>query len=197
MAVLKRQGAIQTYHTAKRSKTVDARLRNVERVQAVRKPELKRIQLSANTQITNGNMQLVQLTGIAQGNHGYERNGNEIRIKGVIVRGELGAVGIDAYLIQGHSKVAPTIGVFNTNTHAPFLLTDYTQMFTEWDHYRNLSGTNTGVNINRFFQYPMKVSYTGALNTDCVDNLLYLVLINRTGANVTPSVSIEVLYTDS
>lgn len=184
--------------SSKRRKTVDQRLRNVERTQAMRKPELKRRTFSLSTQVTNGNMQLVQLTGIDTGTARYSRIGNEIRVKGVRCRGSLGAVGMDAYLIQGHGSTPPVIGDFQAGGHAPFLTSDKESVeFVEWDHYRNLSGTNTSFIIDRFFTFPMKVGYNGPTASDGTENLLYLVLVNRTGANVIPEVCCTILYTDN
>lgn len=150
------------------------------------------------TQVTNGNANIQILTGIGTGANQGQRIGNEIRVKSIEVSGFLGTNTVDCYLIQSKTGEAPVIANFT-----PTKLGHLTQG-TSQDHFRILNTNHTSRSYNDYyfftfkhtFNIPMKVTYTGPTSTEISRNQLYLVVINRSGANQNIEWSSTLRYID-
>jgi len=189
---LKRQGAIQTYMSYPLSK----RVKRLETVQRQRKPEMKYVLHSISTAaLADASVITTELTSIAQGNAADEREGNHVKFVRVEVRGYMDSK-LDGYLIQCHTTTAPAYANFNGVAGGALAVIDNNTKFTEWKHFTGSTLTNIYDRISQRFRFGFKAKYNGTAATNCVDNRLYLVIKNNTGAAGEVRLTIRCWYTD-
>ena len=188
---LKRQGAIQTYHTMPLAK----RLRRVERVQARRKPESKYAVFTHSGAIADMNVTTVELTAIAQGSDVSERTGNHIKLLRCDVRGDVGDNNLDYYIIQCHTTSAPGYSNFNAQQGGAISTIDNNTKFTEWKYMSGYKMKDVGRLMHRF-KYGIKCKFNGTASSNCVDNRVFLFIKNNTGASHSPNLTVRVWFTD-
>jgi len=173
---------------AKRVSRVEARQRN-------QRPEMKQV-LFANTGALLANtIQSTNITAIAGGDAVTERSGNRIKAWRVEIRGILDP-GLDLYLLQGHTNDAISITDFSTE-RAPFLYSSLTNTkITEWLHYSVPDSVAHNFKRSKHFKYGLNVKYIGTATSNAVDNILYVVAVNRSTTTQSIDCSIRLWYTD-
>lgn len=176
---------------------VKKRLRRVERIAALRKPEMKMQDFNyVNATLADGALAtIVELTAIAEGTGVNERIGNRIKIHRIEVRGTLGAENVDAYIIQGHTTTAPVYANFYAYQGSHLLADDSHTKFTEWRYINGRTFIDRS-GLRHRFPIGYTAKYNANLSTSCVDNRLWFVVKNDTGAAVSVEYSLRVWFTD-
>lgn len=188
--MLKRQGAIQTY-----AMPMAKRLRRLENVQRLRRPETKYAVFQHTGTVGNATAVAVELTGIAEGNGPDQREGNHIKILRVDIRGVMDQP-LDCYVIQGHTTTVPAYADFNAVAGGALSAINNNTKFTEWRHFTgfNLQSATTSMKVR--FPFGLKAKYNGTATTNCVDNRLFLFLKNNSGGDMSCELTVRVWYLD-
>lgn len=183
----------------KRTVTVEAaaplakRMRRVERIQRMRRPEMKhRDTTLVGSLVADGSIGLTELTAIAQGDGVADREGASIRVYRIEVRGITSVAGTDFYFVSPKMNNAPTYGDFQS-VPGGFINRD---AFTLW--YKKIIGLQGNFVIDGYFRFrfPMKVHYSGSASTAGQRNRIWAVVKNDTGGNINYEFALRIWYTD-
>lgn len=173
------------------------RLKRVETLARSNKPELKSKTYSANTAVLAGNIGLVELTAIAQGDTNSSRDGLKIKVVKVEIRGLIPTSG-DVFVTQSYGSYVPTFGSFTTTNIGCFVDdTENTNIFKEVRYIRNINQAHPLVPVWKSIKLNSTVGYDGGTTANCVRNRLHFVLVNASAATVTPDCQIRIYYTDA
>lgn len=149
----------------------------------------------SSTQITNGAAYVQVLTGIATGANQGQRVGNQIRVRSIVVQGDTTSGDVDVYILQSRNGNAPTLANF-TPTMGGILTQGTSQQHFRVLKQRIMPGNSGKFRLSYRYSIPMKTSYTGPTATELSLNQIYIVAINRTGANENIQFSSEITYID-
>lgn len=177
------------------SSPIAKRLRRVERIQRLRKPEMKYAVFQATGNVVDNTVKVVELSGIAEGNGPDQREGNHIKITRVEIRGYM-ATAMDAYIIQGHTTTVPAYADFNAVAGGALAPINNNTKFTEWKYFSGIQMSNNLRSYYVRFPYGLKCKYNGTASTNCVDNRLFLVIKNETGFDDLAELTVRVWYLD-
>lgn len=171
------------------------RLRRVERIQQLRRPETKYAVFQHTGTVANAAAAAIELTAIAQGNGADEREGNHVKILRVQVRG-VADTPLDMYIIQGHTTTVPAYSDFNAVAGGALSAVNNNTKFTEWKHFNGFNMQSSTTSINLRFPYGLKAKFNGSATTNCVDNRLFLFLKNNSGGDMSAELTVRVWYLD-
>lgn len=150
------------------------------------------------TAVANGVGVPFHLTDLAAGGNQGQRVGNDIRIKSIEVRGFTDVTNMDVYLVQSITGSAPAASNFEPVIHGH--LTQGVQNDTFRVLSSNISPYQSTITfkLHKSWSIPMKTCYTGAAagTSTAGKNQLYLICINRTGAQHNVSFSVCIKYFD-
>lgn len=167
------------------------RIRKIERVQRQRAPEKKSTTFGDKTNtLPSASVSVYNITQIAQGDTASTREGKQIRVRHVSIRGVQTTFGFSYRLIVSRDGAFPTYSDFSPYAGGGLLASSQGR-FYEIGY--SLPATGYPVMIQRKMNLPVK--YNGAV-TSAVDNAVFLVIHNPTGTGGIPNVSAQVTYTD-
>lgn len=173
---------------AKRVSRVEARVRN-------QRPEMRQCLFNNVGSLAANTIQSTNIVAIAGGDAVNERSGNRIKAWRVEVRGIIDP-GLDLYLLQGHTNDAISITDFSPD-RGPFIYSSQTNTkITEWFHYSVPDNVAHNFKRSKHFKYGLNVKYSGTASSNAVDNILYVVAVNRSTTAQAVDCSIRIWYTD-
>jgi len=178
-------------------KTLAKRISRVERQVAARKPEMKMLSFNFAATVAGNSISLIDMTQCDIGDHAYERNGDEIKVWRIEIRG-FAISQLDQYVIQKHGPNNPQNGDFGTGASA-FLDSGSTSLWTEWKTFRNYFVTLAGnASLREVVKFPhgIRVHYDGEAAQPFRNGLL-LVTRNNTANAYYQDLSIRVWFTDA
>lgn len=150
----------------------------------------------SSTQIVNGGFRTDIQTGLACGPNQGQRVGNEIRVKEIYISGESGSALVDVYILQSRTGEAPTLANFSPTISGHLTQGTAQDHFRILRHYKHVGGSATTFYMRYRFSIPMKVTYTGPTAGEISRNQIYVVFINRSGANHNVQFSSTLKYID-
>lgn len=177
------------YSTAKRLKRVERRVN-------MYKPEMKSNNYSAvTTSVASAGFFATRLTGLAQGTKTDQRIGQKAKMFRLEIRG-MADPGLDIYLVQSKSAVAPVAGDFTTGVGG--FVKDGNTNLVEWRYLRPKPDqvTNSPFRITQSFKTGFNLEYTDDVTTYLAKNCFYLVVRNDTAAAQTFTYSVKIWYID-
>lgn len=143
--------------------------------------KMKIFNLTGN--VANASAGVVELTRIGEGTGNDERNGNKLNILRIDVRGKPVNDNLDIYLIQAHTTTDPAYTDFSPHVGGHIFENRTNTRFTEW-RYSNGRRFVENSGMRHSFRLGYVAKYINDQTTGCVDNKLYLVVKNNTGADV-------------
>jgi len=167
------------------------RIRRIEKVQRQRAPEKKSTVFGDKTNsLTSASVSVFNITQIAQGDSSSQREGKQVRVRHVSIRGVQTTFGFSYRLIVSRDGTAPTYADF-----APYagggIQASSQSRFYELGY--SLPASGYPIMIQR--KMNLVVKYNGG-TTSAVDNAVFLVIHNPTGTSGIPNVTAQVTYTD-
>jgi len=183
----------------KRARTNATEIARIKRTLGERKPEMKSRANGVSGTLANGAFAQIEVTDIAQGNAGLERDGTVIKLHRVDYTAfarETGTAnpiaGIDVYLVTSKDANVPAYGDFLTLVGG----TVNKNEFTTWVQ-DVVGGSNNGVVQGAHsFQFPMKIHYGGSASDSGIRNRTFLCMKNNTGTAVSHQLAFRSWYTD-
>ena len=198
--VAKRALQFETPTSAKKPRTNAAEIAKIKRTLGERKPEMKARATGDFGTNADQTIRALDITEIAQGDGGFSRDGNQIKLHRVfytVTAKENGTVnplaGVDVYLITGKDSTVPAYGDFVALPGGTINKNE----FSTWKQHVIGGGDNNGVvQDSHHFTYPMKVHYSGADADSAIKNRTWLVLKNNTATTAAVQLSFRIWYTD-
>jgi len=159
-------------------------IRSIKRQIDLNKGEIKRAYFNANAvSVLNNAVQVIDLTGIAQGTEDDERLGRKIRLLRIDLRIHLNNRNLDCYLIQGQKNTLPTFSDFDSS-YAAHLVQNARYEFKELKYIKEQRSQTNYAIFSKRWKNGISVIYDGPAATDGFKNCMFLVFRNTTGATI-------------
>jgi len=173
---------------AKRVSAVEARQRN-------QRPQMKQILFFPTGSIAPGAALVTNISAITEGTNVLNRIGNRVKAWRVEMRGIMDP-GLDYYLLQAHTNDTPAITAFSTS-RGPFINSnDTNSKLTEWLHYSVADSVAHNFKRSKKFKYGLNIKYNGTAATNTVDNVLFIVVVNRSTTTQSIDSTVRLWFTD-
>lgn len=183
-------------YRAYRNRNINYRLRKVEKQTRLNRGELKRVDWVNSVAIANNSVVVVELTAISQGDGANQRDGNHIRVRGLDIRSKQDASNIDVYLVISPTGQVPVYADFDA-VQGGHIIPSRKDDLREIKYIHEYRSVTTHNAYNRKFnKKPIHVRYNAAGSANGVQNRLFLVFKNNTGAGTTVHYSALLYYRD-
>jgi len=173
---------------AKRVSAVEARQRN-------QRPQMKQILFFPTGGIAPGAALVTNICAIAEGTNVLNRVGNRIKAWRVEMRGIMDP-GLDYFLVQAHTNDTPSITAFSAGRGSFINSNETNTKLTEWMHYCVPDSVPHNFKRSKKFKYGINVKYNGTGTTNAVDNVLYIVVVNRSTTTQAIDSCVRLWFTD-
>ena len=180
---------------AKQQTTLAKRVSRVEARQRNQRPQMKAILFPLVSSVAANTATVQNICAISEGSSVVNRIGNRIKGWRVEIRGIMDP-GLDLYLLQAHTNDTPAISTFSTGRGSFIGSGDVNTKLTEWMHYSIPDSVAHNFKKVHKFKYGINIKYNGNSGTNTVDNVLYVVAVNRSTTSQSIDCNIRFWYTD-